>query len=200
MKKGNMTEKLHIEAFHGTDKAFVPGILRDKFVCKKNDEHWLGNGIYLFSDCSLAEWWTTNPTINFGTRIKEGAIIKCEMEVDPEDVLDLRNLEDYKQFAEIYRTEFLPMLYTGFFVDPSSSKVQFLNFKKVRCFYCDYLKNRYDLKMIIGNFYLPNQPYMPKEYGELFLKFNITYIETQLCIFDQSIIFNKEFIDLSVRR
>lgn len=195
-----MTDLLHIEAFHGTDKSFVPAILQNNFVCRKNDEHWLGNGIYFFADCSLAEWWTTNPTVNFGRRITEGAIIKCEIDVDPECILDLRNLEDYKQFVEIYNKEFLPVLYTGFFVDPGSNKVQFLNFKKVRCFYCDFLKNRYDVKMIIGNFYLPHQPYLPTEYGELFLKFNITYIETQLCIFDQSIISGKESVELPVRR
>ena len=192
---------IQLEAFHGTDKKFVSGLINDKFIYKQNDEHWLGNGAYFFADYSLAEWWTTNPTSKFGVRVKDRAIIRCEITVQEDAVMDLRKLSDFNQFVDTYREEFHPLLMSGRIVckgvDPDHiDKDNKTATNRIRCFYCDYLKYRFPLKMIIGNFYKPDQPYLPTEYGELFQKFDITYIETQMCIFDQTVIIDKEEIAL----
>ena len=63
--------------------------MRGGFRCKPNKEHWLGEGIYFYTDKSLAEWWTTNPTKNHGIEITVSAIIECLIEVPNDKVLNL---------------------------------------------------------------------------------------------------------------
>lgn len=58
---------MNILAYHGTDYNIAKLIITQGFTFNKNPEHWLGNGIYLYQDYSLAKWWTTNPTKNLGT-------------------------------------------------------------------------------------------------------------------------------------
>jgi Poly(ADP-ribose) polymerase catalytic domain. len=185
-----MSNIILLEAFHGTDMKYVENIIKHGFLCKQNDSHWLGNGIYFYLDYSLANWWTTNPTNKFGVKITDAAIIKCQIEVSENDILDLRKLSDYQTFVNIYRDDFLPFLQEGSLKN-ANHKNHYVNIKKLRCTYCDYLNLYYNYKMIIGTFHLPKQPYMPSKYGKLYRKFDICYIESQICIFDQSIIINK---------
>jgi hypothetical protein len=192
MSTDNFT-KLVIEGYHGTDQKYVTNIIDNGFICKTNDEHWLGNGIYLFTDISLSKWWTSNPSKNFGSNIDNPAIIKCLIEVDSDEVLDLRKLSDYERFVDVYREEFIDQFFTVH-IEIDGDKEKFA--KRIRCAYCDYLKRRFNLKMLIGNFYKPEQPYLPRQYGELFEKFDIKYIETQICIFNQDIIVNKAKVSL----
>lgn len=186
-----MSENITIDAFHGTDKKWVSAIISDKFTYRKNKEHWLGNGVYFFIDLDLAKWWTTNPTKKFGGNIDKRAIIHCNISVGRDEVLDLRTLQDYKQFVDIYREEYLPNFFNRGII--FNKKIQA---RTIRCAYCDYLKTRYNLKMIIGTFYMPTQPYLPEKYGKLFNRFNISYIEAQICVFDQDIIKNKEDVSI----
>lgn len=188
-----MSTYIFLEAYHGTDISNVDSIIKSGFICKPNKYHWLGNGIYFYMDYSLAKWWTTNPTNKFGVNVKDGAIIKCKISVKDKCVLDLRELKDYTKFVDIYRNEFLPFLFRG---NLTSDDKDIIDTKTLRCTYCDYLNIRYKYKLIIGTFYLPTQPYMPKEYGEFFDTFNISYIESQICIFDSKIIINKEVIPI----
>ena len=49
-----------IIGYHGTKKRFAESIINDGFKIatpKDNDNHWLGHGIYFYSDYELAEWW-----------------------------------------------------------------------------------------------------------------------------------------------
>lgn len=188
-----MSTYIFLEAYHGTDISNVDSIIKSGFICKPNKQHWLGNGVYFYMDYSLAKWWTTNPTNKFGVNVKDGGIIKCKISVKDEYVLDLRDLKDYTKFVDIYRNEFLPFLFRG---DLTSKDKDTVDTKTLRCTYCDYLNIKYNYKLIIGTFYLPSQPYMPKEYGTFFDTFNISYIESQICIFDTKIIINKEVIPI----
>ncbi|MBR3809179.1 MAG: hypothetical protein IKK46_02615, partial [Clostridia bacterium] len=63
---------------HGTDASVVNDILKNGFIYKPNDEHWLGDGIYFFLDENLAEWWTTNPTKKSGMHIQILSYIKLK--------------------------------------------------------------------------------------------------------------------------
>ena len=80
--RGISMGKKSIYCYHGTDYTLGQIICGEEFSIKKNDEHWLGNGIYFYHDLSLAEWWTTQPTSKFGSFINNPAIITCEIEVD----------------------------------------------------------------------------------------------------------------------
>ena len=186
-----MDSYVTLEAYHGTDLSNAESILKSGFKCKPNKHHWLGNGVYFYMDYSLARWWTTNPTNKFGVRVKKAAIIKCKIFVRNNYILDLRKLNDYTKFVEIYRNEFLPFLFEG---DLISVTEDMIDTKTLRCTYCDYLNIKYKYKLIIGTFYLPNQPYMPTEYGKFFNTFNISYIENQICVFDTNVISSMELV------
>lgn len=185
-----------LEAFHGTDIRNVDSIIKSGFICKPNKHHWLGNGVYFYLDFSLARWWTTNPTNKFGVNIINAAIIKCKIKAKNDNVLDLRRLSDYTKFVDIYRNEFLPLLFHG---DIYSIHNEVIDTKTLRCTYCDYLNIKHKYKLIIGTFFLPTQPYMPAECGKFFDTFDISYIESQLCVFDSSIILSKELVSLDWR-
>lgn len=178
-----------IVGYHGTDEDIAESILTGKFLCKKNDEHWLGNGVYFFTDYSLAEWWTTNPTKKFGSTIKKPAIIKCTMEVEESNICDLQVLSDFLEYNRIYNEEFLPKLV-------KKNSQEDLKIKKIRCALCDYIQELFRVRAIIGNFDEPQQPYLPESYKRGFLRLRLPYIETQICVFDQDIIVKKELISM----
>lgn len=186
-----MDSYVTLEAYHGTDLSNAESILKSGFKCRPNKHHWLGNGVYFYMDYSLARWWTTNPTNKFGVRVKKAAVIKCNIFVKNNYILDLRRLKDYTKFVEIYRNEFLPFLFQGNLISVTEDMI---DTKTLRCTYCDYLNIKYKYKLIIGTFYLPNQPYMPTEYGKFFETFNISYIENQICVFDTNIISSMELV------
>lgn len=174
-----------IQAYHGTDYGIAEKILNEGFLFKKNKEHWLGNGIYLFPDYSLAKWWTTQPSTQFGSKISNPAIVSCDIEIEEEKILNLLSLEDYKQFSELFEKSFLPT-----YKEYNPHKVPL--WKQLRCTYCDFLKKTYELDAIIGNFNKPDQPYLPPKHKNVFDKFLLQYTEVQICVFNSKIIKNKK--------
>lgn len=195
-------KKVAIEAFHATDMVNAMQIIENGFTYKPNKSHWLGNGVYFYLDYSLAEWWSTNPSKSFGARIKIPTIIKCQLFSNTDRILDLRKLADYHNFVKIYIDDFMPKVFNGTIDldipnvnDLGSNNRDNLNFnsetlKILRCAYCDFLSAQYEVDLIIGTFNLPNQPYLPKNYGIGFELFSLNYIETQICVFNQDIIYN----------
>lgn len=69
--------------FHGTARDSALGIIECKrFEISRNDENWLGDGIYFWEDvCQNAEWWCRY------RRIPVPAIIECRITV--KEVFDL---------------------------------------------------------------------------------------------------------------
>lgn len=177
-----------LEVYHGTDLSNAKRIVKTEFIYRYNKKHWLGNGIYFYLDLSLAEWWTTNPSEKFGVKVKDAAIVKTILEIQDNNLLDLRKLSDYTEFTELYFNEYIPLLNSGVF------DIAITNRKQIRCSFCDYLKRQYDLQAIIGNFSLLTQPYLPDKYKEFSKNMNLYYIETQLCLFDNNCIIEKSII------
>ena len=176
-----------IEGYHGTDLECANNIIKTGFTYTPSDKHWLGNGVYFYLDFSLAEWWTTNPSNSFGTRVQYPAIVKTTIDFSEDDqYLDLRKLSDYKIFSELYFDEYIPLVESGVY------DIKMTDTKRLRCSFCDYLKYQYDLKGIIGNFSSQNQRYFSDEYKQLQKSLKLYYIETQLCIFYTRCITSKE--------
>ena len=96
----------NLTAYHGTDKSVANDIVTSGFRCKPNKEHWLGEGIYLYIDKSLAEWWTTKPTKKHGIDITEPVIIECAVEANEDNVLNLCTLDGYTKYVNLYNTFF----------------------------------------------------------------------------------------------
>lgn len=180
-----------LTGYHGTDLHCAKQIMSSTFKFKYNDKHWLGNGVYFYLDFSLARWWTTNPSQKFGVRVTAPAIVEVDFNFDEgkDEILDLRKLSDYDTFTKIYFDEFIPLIESGVF------DFSLLSTNRIRCSFCDYLKRQYDLKAIIGNFSLPNQPYISDRYRELQSKMKLSYIETQLCVFDLNVIVSKKLVN-----
>lgn len=181
-----------IEGYHGTDLECAKKILTEGFRYKHSDKHWLGNGNYFYLDHSLAEWWTTNPSRKFGVNIKVPSIIKVKIEVEKDKCVDLRKLEDFKDFSDIYFKDFIPLL------KGTGIPIRGDNRLNIRTKYCDYLKKAYNKEVIIGSFLLMNQPYL-KDRKDYYLKlnkhFNLIYEELQMCVFNNENIVSKEVIE-----
>lgn len=188
-----MGEKIILEGYHGTDYDVAKIIISSGFKFKQNNEHWLGNGIYFYNDISLAWWWTEKPTNKFGTDIKVPGVIKCTLTAEEEKILDLRKLDHYIWFADRYKEFYERVINSEIVVEKEEHSDEF-NAKRLRCAFCDFLKNKFTIDVLVGTFDLPEQPYLPCEYGTGFNKFALHYIETQICVFNSSIITNKQMI------
>ena len=185
-----------LTAYHGTDKNVADNIVQAGFHCKPNKEHWLGDGIYLYTDKSLAEWWTTKPTKKHGTDITQPAIVKCSVEIDEERVLNLCTLEGYVKYIDLYNTFFRDWTY-------ACRTQQEVSFKQLRCAFFNYVFMMFGIDVIIAPFVLPDQPYMPQYAKEQYGKeMHILYTEIQVCIREdaQSIIKEKAVINLGGRK
>lgn len=179
-----------LTAYHGTDKSVASDIVETGFHCKPNKEHWLGEGIYLYIDKALAEWWTTKPTKKHGTNITQPVIVECSVEVSEDRVLNLCTLDGYKKYIDLYNTFFRDWAF-------KCRTQQEVSFKQLRCAFFNYVFLMYGIDVIIAPFVLPDQPYMPQyskeEYGK---EMHILYTEVQVCIREdaQNIIKRKEII------
>lgn len=178
--------------YHGTDMSVAEDIVKDGFTCKTNKEHWLGDGIYLYQDIELAKWWTTNPTKKHGMEINKPVIIECQIEVEDDKVLDLCSLQGYKSYIEKYNSFFNTWAYHA----KAYSKV---NFNQLRCAFFNFILLTSDIHMIISPFILPDQPYMPQYFSDIYAnKMHILYPEIQICIAEaeQDIIKKKTILEL----
>ncbi|MBQ7133614.1 MAG: hypothetical protein IJO20_03870 [Ruminococcus sp.] len=165
-----------IKVYHGTDQGVVDNILRSGFRCKPNKEHWLGEGIYFYTDRSLAEWWTTNPTKKHGIEITNPAIIECTIKVDDDRILNLCTLTHYEKYVDIYNSFFRQWAYQS---QPDAE----VNFKQLRCAFFDYLHMLFKVDVIVAPFILPDQPYIPPCHNERYANnMHIMYAEIQVCV------------------
>ena len=183
---------MKIKGFHGTDKAVAEDLLHNKFSCKSNDEHWLGNGIYFFVDKSLAEWWTTKPSKKYGTKIDNRAILECDIEIDESRVLNLCSLEGYKKYADLFNHFFSNVFY-------ENRPDELLDFKKIRALFFNHLFLCKKIDMVIAPFIEPEQPYLPHFDNENYFKeMHIMYTEIQICFHEkyQDVIKTKSLIEV----
>ncbi len=168
--------------YHGTDRTAAEKILKtNEFITSSHDEHWLGQGVYFYLDEELAKWWTSKPTKKHGVDIKTPYILKCTIQVDDSEVLDLRKLDDYKKYCSYFYDYF-----TNIFINKVLSSE--LELKKIRCAFFDWLFSLYDIygiRVVIGTFLPPEQKYLPKDIINI-EKLNLLFIETQVCVSEES--------------
>ncbi len=165
---------MRLELYHGTDYEIAQAIEREGFIIKKNDEHWLGNGIYFYIDDTLAKWWTTNPTKKHGSVINNPAIIKSALVVPNEHVLDLRKKDDFNKLI-VWEAE-----YRSKFMEYASGDE--ININKYRCALFDDIFCRRSIDVIICGFDSKEQPYNDNRMVELLNKLKIAYTEVQVCV------------------
>ncbi len=168
---------MEIVCYHGTDETYAKAIIQDEFKCKHSNTHWLGNGIYFFTDCSLAKWWTSNPTKKFSSRITKPAIIACEISVEEGRVLNLCTLAGFEEYVQ-YLHAFFDLI-----TDSRARAIENVNYEQIRCAFFNYMLLQDTVDMIIAPFLKPDQPYFPPIKNEnLFNNMHIMYTEVQVCL------------------
>ena len=175
--------------YHGTDLEIAKKIVATKFLYKSSPYHWLGNGIYFYTDKHLAKWWTTNPSKNFGVKVENPAIVKTTVQIDKNNILDLRDFETYHNIAEEFE-RFFTELYIPHHKETITES-------QIKCLFFDwYFLIHTDIKIIIGNFFSLNQPYFHENEKGFYSHTNLLYGETQVCLHEnyQELIIDKEVI------
>lgn len=89
---------MKLEGYHNTEEKNVEHILRDGFVSKTSDEHWLGQGIYFFADIDLAI-----DNIDMLKHESEVKTIAVEIQVDESEFLDLDKKENLNVLENIVK-------------------------------------------------------------------------------------------------
>jgi hypothetical protein len=89
MIKNKITNAINIKGFHGTTEKNADEILKNGFQISKNDEDWLGEGVYFFIDgisnplLSAIEWASnTHGQSNC-------AVLESDILIEAKDILDL---------------------------------------------------------------------------------------------------------------
>jgi hypothetical protein len=161
--------------YHGTDKSCADDIIKNGYIPKPNNEHWLGEGVYFYIDKQLADWWTSKPSNKFGVEITNPVVIETVIKCFPETCLDMRTLCVYSFLCKKHQ-EFVSLTYSKI---RKTKRVQ--DPKQLRCAFFNYIKNTENKNVIIGVFqnyggdYLKNK--LPEEY-------HMPYCETQICVSD----------------
>ena len=177
------------DAYHATDRKNLNTILNTNFTYRQNNEHWLGNGVYFFLDPALADDWCEKQkkSYQYG-HIKNGIIIHVLIHVDGNDLLDLRQLDEYNYVRRNFE-KFISKLRT------MNINIEEMRPKQLVCSFFDMLQASEHIKCFIANFNersnsLPKS--LKKQTEALWTQFNMPFVETQVCLFDVSCITLKE--------
>ena len=82
--------------YHGTDITCGDTILSsNKFLVSRDDEEWLGDGVYFFQYPADAKWWCSSIKI-----LTDYYVLVAPLESDLNYVFDLDNPEDIIHFQE----------------------------------------------------------------------------------------------------
>ena len=176
-----------VEGFHGTDVKNVDAILNMEFTATTRTDHWLGQGIYFYSDYHLALWWIKKKLKS--TYGHSCAVIQAKMECEEGTFLDMDSVFGLDYFLREIDS-----------ILASEAKELSIKFTQdtVRnlCFALDLLKTFRGIKLIAMTFHKDNPSYAA-ENVEAFKKSHfplpesITYRERQICASSNDIIRSK---------
>lgn len=139
--------------WHGTAKENYDNIKINKFNASNNENEWLGTGVYLFVEgvndpISNAQKWAIDSSWNNKNKIykyNEYIVIKCPIQIDDENILDLTTndgLKIYNYFRGQYETKL------------KENKLS-LRGKYIDFFICNEIYSAINsIQAIVGNFYI----------------------------------------------
>lgn len=193
-----------IIGYHGTKERFADSILKDGFKIapkRENDNHWLGHGIYFYSDYELAEWWGRTKVNKHNKKYgfdDTSVVIKGIIEGD--EVWDLDKPFVLKRFKECQKKLEKDFIKLGVKLDFSKGDT----LEKIRCFWMDSVKEDYNISVLIYTFTKDNPSYVESEYHvnskeEFSLRnMGLTYHEKQICVTDNQFIVDRSIVNGSV--
>lgn len=183
-----------VRGYHGTFKSVVKDVIDKGFEVKLRDDHWLGQGIYLYTDFELSKWWVQTK-IDRLLLNEEAAVIEvlCKSDIK---VLNLDNFEGmnffYRAFEEVFE-ELKKLDVTVKLKKSSYPKDKTKNL----CFALDLIKKEYDIDVVINTFIKANPSYgefNTKKFEKEYFPFGLNYKETQICISNNDCIDSKKCV------
>ncbi|TMN21927.1 hypothetical protein [Lentibacillus cibarius] len=165
-----------INGFHGTDNKVAVAIEQEKtYTYSKRSDHWLGQGIYFFSeDPEQAMSWAMNQTKQGDT----ATVLFTKIVVNSSSFLNLNSRSGIFTLKKL-----INKLGSEYSIE-SYSDDQVGN-TKLRCFIMDLLPD--NIKAIQKNFYISTQPQFVLNTPEMG-RMGISMQSAQVCVRDSSII------------
>lgn len=164
-------------AYHATDESNVASIIENNFIYKPKDTHWLGFGSYFFLDKTLALFWGNNcPTTKYG-QINKPAFIEVVVRSEDEFVCDMRELEKFNMVKQAFE-----IFWGSVYKIPCTAKYDAKFIEKLECAFFNWFATKKNLNCIICNFQKRELPTISNTVDNVFNKFRILYIETQMCV------------------
>lgn len=193
-----------IIGYHGTKERFADSIIRNGFrIANKrdNDNHWLGHGIYFYSDYELAEWWGRTKVNKQNKKYDlDDVPIVIKGVIEGNTVWDLDKPFMLKKFRECQKKLEQEFIKEGIKLDFSKGN----SLETIRCFWMDSIKEAHNINVIIYTFTRDNPSYVESKYhannGEEFSLKNLglTYHEKQICVTDNQFIVDRCIVNGSV--
>lgn len=179
-----------IIGYHGTKAKNIDSILRDGFIIvtsKDGDNHWLGHGVYFYSDYELAKWWAQTKVNKHNNKYGENdvaTVLRAVIEAD--NILDLDSPFALQQFNKYQKELEKQFVEQGIVLDFSQGRGK--PFERIRCFWMDAVKEEYNIQVIMYTFTRNNPSYVDSKYhvyseGEYTLaSMGLAYHEKQICV------------------
>lgn len=177
-----------LKGYHGAHLQSVERILQDGFIAKERSDHWLGQGIYFYTDFELAKWWSEK---KFKVP-SEVAVIAIKLEFEQSKLLDLDKVSGINRFVKGLKEVLKNLTYKVVFKCDTEDDI-IRNF----CFVLDLIKEHLKIEVVIMTFHKDNPSYgrydLKEVHEKIFpLPLSLTYKERQICITNNSCITHKE--------
>lgn len=178
----------NITAYHGTKSCCVNGILKENFSVKKpkkNDNHWLGHGVYFFEEYELAYWWAKTKVLAHNRKYGESnyaSVIEAEIIYDR--CVDLDTYNGRNIFFSFWQKYERKLVKEGIVLDFSMGEAdkQLVQQRK-RCFALDCFKKEMGVDVLIYSFTKKDPAYERSKYNfKLADIFGLDFRERQICV------------------
>lgn len=146
----NDVKILHFAGWHGTSEESAAQILESNFQESAGPDHWLGDGVYFFTNglgdpFTHARDWIISEAHK--TKISRYAILRAGVHVNDTAILDLRTVEGLELFNQ-FRRSFLAKVRRGKkgFANPDES---YSDSKVI-----EVMKQKVEIEVVIKNMYV----------------------------------------------
>lgn len=185
---------IKVEGYHGTARKNTKNITSEGFVSKIRDDHWLGQGIYFYSDYDLALWWIKTKMGSVDG--SHCAVFKATMQCQEHLWLDLDSPKgvDYF-FQEVMEILLEDETLISLRFETGTTEERIKNF----CFACDLLKQLRGIQLMARTFRKKRPSYARHNIDDFNRNFfplpiDFMYLERQICSTTNDTIMSKTIV------
>lgn len=178
---------MKIIGYHNTESDNVDDIIANGFKPKKNEKHWLGQGIYFFDDSEIAF-----RNIDMLTHEKDIKTIAAEIDVEDNQFLNLDKPQKLNEFRSYFNQLYQDMKREGLqlVVKGKAEKDVLLTY---RCFILDLYKKEKGYHVVTKTFPKDNPPYAETVVDLKY--FGLPFLETYICVSGNEYITNMNVME-----